>query len=303
MGSQESRIYRFAITKQDLILKTASANLLAMLNGPANALVMADCYTLTLLGGQVLRTTDFDVDLMLNGVVHSSSGVKFKRSRIRWVTGLEVDTLDITLYALPTDLLNGLPFLQQVRAGILNGAEIRLDRAYMTIGSTAAEGLQLFSGRVADVTAGRTEATIKVKSWLEILNIKMPRNQYQASCGNALFDSMCGLSKAAWAVAGTVSGISTATGFSSALTQAAGWFELGTVTFNSGANAGISRTVRAFSGGYFAFNLPWPNVPAAGDTFTAYTGCDRQLGTCLTKFSNLAHFRGQPFIPIPETAY
>lgn len=284
-------------------MRTASANLLTMLNGSANALVMADCYTLTLLGGQVLRYTDFDLDLTLNGSIYSSSGVKFKRSRVRLVSGLEVDTLDLTLYANPTDTVNGVAFLQQIKGGLLDGAVIRLDRAYMTIGSTAAEGLQLFAGRVAEISTGRTEATLKVKSWLEILNVKMPRNQYQAGCGNALFDSMCGLVKASWAVNGTVSGASTATWFPSALAQAAGWFDLGTVTFTSGANAGISRTVRYFSGGAFAFSLPWPNVPAAGDTFTAYPGCDRQLATCRTKFANGAKFRGQPFIPIPETAY
>lgn len=274
-----------------------------MLNGAGNSLVMADCYTVTLLGGQVLRHTDFDLDLMLNGALYSSSGIKFKRSRIRWIAGLEVDTLDLTLYANPTDTLNGVPFLKQVKGGVLDGAIIRLDRAYMTGGSTVAEGLQLFSGRVAEVQTGRTEARLKVKSWLELLNIKMPRNQYQAGCSNALFDSMCGLTKAALAVAGTVSNTSTATWFPSALTQAAGWFDLGTVTFTSGGNAGISRTVRAYAGGAFAFNLPWPNVPVLSDTFNAWPGCDKNLSTCQSKFANGARFRGEPFIPIPETAY
>lgn len=284
-------------------MRTASANLLTMLNGSANALVMADCYTITLLGGQVLRYTDFDLDLTLNGSTYSSSGVKFKRSRVRLVSGLEVDTLDLTLYANPTDTVNGVAFLQQIKGGLLDGAVIRLDRAYMYIGSVTAEGLQLFSGRVAEVQTGRTEARLKVKSWLELLNIKMPRNQYQAGCGNTLFDGMCGLSKAALAVAGTVSGASSGTWFPSALAQAAGYFDLGTVTFTNGTNIGISRTVRAFAGGAFAFNLPWPNVPLLGDTFTAYPGCDKQLVTCKTKFANGTKFRGEPFIPIPETAY
>lgn len=284
-------------------MKSASANLLAMLNGAGNSLVMADCYTVTLLGGQVLRYTDFDLDLMLNGALYSSSGIKFKRSRIRWIAGLEVDTLDLTLYANPADTLNGVAFLRQVKGGVLDGATIRLDRAYMVAGSTAAEGLLLFAGRVAEVQTGRTEARLKVKSWLELLNIKMPRNQYQAGCSNALFDSQCGLTKAALGVAGSITGGATATWFPSAIARAAGWFDLGTVTFTSGANAGISRTVRAYAAGAFAFNLPWPNVPVIGDSFTAWPGCDKNLSTCQTKFGNGARFRGEPFIPIPETAY
>jgi len=82
-----------------------------------------------------------------------------------------------------------------------------------------------------------------------------------------------------------------------------GWFDMGTVTFMSGANAGVSRTVKSYSPGTLSFSLPWPNVPAVGDTFTAYAGCDKQQSTCGSKFSNLVRFSAEPFIPAAETAF
>ena len=54
---------------------------------------------LTLIGGQVLRYTDFDLDLTAGGNVYASASLKFKRSRVRWIAGLEVDTLDISIFA------------------------------------------------------------------------------------------------------------------------------------------------------------------------------------------------------------
>jgi hypothetical protein len=40
---------------------------------------------------------------------------------------------------------------------------------------------------------------------------------------------------------------------------------------------------------------------ASGATFTVRAGCDKTQGTCTTKFSNLARFRGMPYIPVAET--
>jgi uncharacterized phage protein (TIGR02218 family) len=38
-------------------------------------------------------------------------------------------------------------------------------------------------------------------------------------------------------------------------------------------------------------------APVAGDTFTVAAGCDKQLATCRTKFSNTVNFRGFPHMP------
>jgi hypothetical protein len=61
--------------------------------------------------------------------------------------------------------------------------------------------------------------------------------------------------------------------------------------------------VRAYTaGGTVALVLPFPAAPVAGNAFTAYPGCDYLQGTCSGKFSNLSHFKGEPFVPATETS-
>ena len=47
---------------------------------------------------------------------------------------------------------------------------------------------------------------------------------------------------------------------------------------------------------------PLPAAVANGDTFQVWPGCDKVQATCSGKFANLARFRGQPYIPMAETA-
>jgi uncharacterized phage protein (TIGR02218 family) len=47
---------------------------------------------------------------------------------------------------------------------------------------------------------------------------------------------------------------------------------------------------------------PFPVIPLVGDAFTIYPGCDKQQSTCATKFGNLIHFRGFPYVPENSTA-
>ena len=93
--------------------------------------------------------------------------------------------------------------------------------------------------------------------------------------------------------------------FNTNLTQADGYFDQGQITFTSGANNGLSRLIKSFkhTSGAITLATPLPTAPAAADTFTALPGCDLSMATCTSKFSNLLHFRGTPFVPTPETAF
>ena len=84
--------------------------------------------------------------------------------------------------------------------------------------------------------------------------------------------------------------------------QANGTAALGTVTFTSGSLAGKSFNIQSQVGGAFRMTVPLSTLPAAGDVITVYPGCDKTKGTCQTKFSNLQHFAGFPYVPVPETA-
>lgn len=281
-------------------MRSASNALTEHLNSGQQFLV-ADLYTFTLVGGFVARYTGAEGSLTVGGNTFDGGSLIITRSRTRTVIGVEVDTLDLTIEALSTHLLNGTSWLQAMRGGALDGASVKLERLFMpTWGDTSLGTLLLFAGRVADMEVGRFSARLRVNSDLELLNVQMPRNLYQPGCLNTLFDGACGLTKSAFGIAGTVTS-ATLTQINCGLAQVAGYFDLGTITFNSGANVGVSRAVKQYQPGVFGLALPLLAAPAAGDTFTAYSGCNKRQDTCQSKFTNGANFRGFPYIPAPET--
>jgi uncharacterized phage protein (TIGR02218 family) len=77
-------------------------------------------------------------------------------------------------------------------------------------------------------------------------------------------------------------------------------YDQGTITFESGINVGVSRTVKQSTGTGLTLARPLDYLPSAGDSFVVYKGCDKTMATCQTRFSNLANFRGFPFVPPPE---
>lgn len=82
-----------------------------------------------------------------------------------------------------------------------------------------------------------------------------------------------------------------------------GWFDLGYLTFTTGANAGTTWAIDTYgAGGVVTLRRPLFFAPSTGDAFTAYPGCSKTLTVCNYKYSNLANFGGFPFIPTPETA-
>jgi uncharacterized phage protein (TIGR02218 family) len=160
----------------------------------------------------------------------------------------------------------------------------------------------MFVGRVAEIDAGRSLATFSVNSHLELLNLNMPRNLYQSGCVNTLYDANCTLNQASFAVAGTLSNVTSPATFNATLSQPAGFFNLGSITFTSGANAGLSRTVKSWGANTINLIAPFPVAPAIGDGFNIYPGCDKSQATCSAKFGNLKNFRGFPYVPENSTA-
>lgn len=286
-------------------MKSASANLIALLN-TATECFQADLYTFTLAGGSVYRFTNAVTDLVAGAYTFSSAGPLITRSSIRTVVGVQVDSLDVTLMADENVFLNGIPWLKAIANGALDGAYLKMERAYMPTWADLVNGGTIiqFSGRVSEIVVTRTNAQIKVNSDLELLNIKMPRNMYQPGCVHTLYDSGCAVARASFTSTASITSTSTTSTINaSALTQAANYFSMGVITFTSGANAGLSRTVKSFSAGVVGLSYPLPNVPSIGDGFGIVPGCDKMQATCSGKFANLANFRGFPFVPVPETAY
>jgi len=282
-----------------------------------------DLYTFTLPGGLVLRWTSADQAITVKGTTWSL-GPGLRRSRTRLSVGIEVDSLEVTVFELPADLdseeramqLNGTPLLAYIARGGFEHARLELQRAFLPAADMAslkpsiAGTLVWFTGRVATTQGDRTQQRLTVKSDTEQLDVMVPAEVYQPGCSNTLYDAACGVNRDAKivnAVANTGSD-ATRTRFGHGLGQAAGYFDLGVVRFLTGLNAGQGRTVKrhtASTGGGAGNEItvlqPFPFPIAPGDSFAIYPGCDKTQATCKNKFNNVIRFRGKPYVPAAET--
>jgi len=125
-------------------------------------------------------------------------------------------------------------------------------------------------------------------------------NRYRCTrqCQAPLYDpNECGVDKDYYAVAGTVSAITSQT----VLTiSAASGYDDG--EFYGGmlkdAN-GILRTITAHSGSSITISYRIDDL-AVDDAVTIYPGCDRTMTRCANKFDNLAKFKGFPWLPLSD---
>jgi uncharacterized phage protein (TIGR02218 family) len=282
-------------------MKPASAALVALLAG-SEQFIMADLYTLTLVGGSILRYSAAPTAISANGHTFVL-GPKFERSRTKVVIGTQVDELEVRVYPEPKDLIGDLLFLEAAWQGQFDGALLQLERAFMpTYGDTSSGTVVLFAGRISDIDCSRTGVELKCRSHLELLNIQIPRRLWQASCTHVFGGPMCHFNRESLSITFSAGAVSTQTVITNAPSSVTP-FVLGTIKGVTGSNAGLSRTVAAFvSGGTVTVKLAFLFPVAAGDQFQLLPGCDRTIATCRNVFNNEANFGGFPFIPTPETA-
>lgn len=285
-------------------MKSHSPALATLLNSGAD-FQHADIWTLVLRGGVVVRWSGADIPLDSGGQ-NFALGPVISRGTIREGKGLEVSSLSVTITAGPDDLLQGIPLIQFIRNRGLDGASVRLERAFMPNWGDPVTGSVLrFAGKITSIPeiSGST-AQVNVSSWTILLNTAQPVELYQTGCLNSLYSPGCGLNAADWYVSGTiVAGTIGQLRLPTNISAAAGWFSQGRVEIMSGPLAGATRSVRqSLADGTLLLSSPLPATPAAGTSIRVLPGCDLLLPTCRTKFNNEEHHRGYPFVPVPEMA-
>ena len=282
----------------------------AVISALANSreLTFADCFTLTLADSTVARYTNaqYTVTIPVSGgpsLVYVAGDILIDGLKLKQTCGIDIDEQSIDISFKPTSTIAGLSWPIAVREGRFDGATIERARAVLTapggtvIGNAA---VVTFHGLVATVdNIGRLSCKMTVKSMLNKLAVDMPRDIWQPNCLNTLYDGLCTMVKSANGASGTV-GTSPTLTFIPWSGSATDTYDQGTITFESGPNVGVSRTVRQSTTSGLSLSRPLDYLPAVGDSFVVYKGCDKTMATCQSRFSNLANFRGFPFVPPPE---
>jgi uncharacterized phage protein (TIGR02218 family) len=299
-------------------MKTADASLKAFLQSVISLnrdeLAFCELFTITLGTGDVLRYTDWDSDVTIGGNTFLGSGqIVPRRGQTKIKVGCDVDDMELD-FLVGTDDQGGVPIalrgmtMQRLASdGWLDKAAVLVQRLFWETPGVIPPWSPIwkFSGSVArpsEIT--RTLVGLDVQSGLQKLQRQVPATIIEPGCPYTLFDARCGVSRSAFAVACTVGAGSTAVLLkAAALTQAERWFDGGYVTFTSGANQGMSASIRSYATSVgIALDAPLLQPPAVGDTFVAYPGCPGTSDACASKFANSGRYGGWPFVPVPETA-
>jgi uncharacterized phage protein (TIGR02218 family) len=254
--------------------------------------------------GTILLRTGHDVDLTVGGnkYIHET----ISHGDITDKLGVETTDMELTVFYNPKDVIEelGNTWVEALQGGTFDGAYVSLDRLYspepwqynMPNISTDYVLKARFFGRIDVDEVKLTQATLTVKSPPDLLNAQLPRNLIKPSCLTRFCDSMCGLNKADFehsvvAVAGSSKGgVKIADGFAN------GYFTQGTMMCTAGANMGVSRSIKSFADNIAVPAQPFQNAVQEGDTFTFWRGCAKTMVACKA-YSNMANFRGFPFLP------
>ena len=262
-----------------------------------------ECLRIVPVTGSQIYLTDHPRDLLMGGHTYlSTAGYEF--TGLSSTAGFSPATIDTTgiagasgvsraavasglfdgarCYVFATSWANPVEDEEPIVCGIFGKAELMDDRYHIS-------GVSLIDA--LNQTVGQTYGAQCPKTF----------------CGTEY--AGCGVSLAANTVTGTLSGVTSASVFtSSARTEAADTFGAGTILFTSGPNAGLKALeIKSFAGGVITTYEPAYYLPAVGNSYSMVRGCRKQMADCQSRwngtstFSNILNFGGFPWIPAGST--
>lgn len=157
----------------------------------------------------------------------------------------------------------------------------------------------IWQGRVAGVSFGDRQATLRCTPLQSALTESLPRRVIGRGCMWMLYRSGCGVAESAFTHPGTVVAITP--GAPGPTVQVAGAPNLGpsSTYYRFGTiRVGEARVMVASQAGDLLTLLsPMPQL-AVGAPVSLVAGCDRTAATCAARFNNLPRFGGFPALPL-----
>jgi len=257
---------------------------------------IARCWRFERRDGQVVTVTTCARDLLINGEIYrSKEGVN--PTAIAQEASAAVSNSEV----------NGTMAAESVSeaelfAGLWDGAFVtvfEVNYRDLSMGQ-----MQLQSGNIGDVKAGRSAFTAEVRGLTQRLQ-KVVGRVYTAGCpwvfgsiGSAYVPA-CNIDLGPLTVTGAVTSVADLRTFSdSSRIEVPDYFGAGLITITSGENEGVQMEIYAFTAPQFVLHLPLPYALAAGDTYSVTPGCrKRYTEDCRTKWNNTNNFGGFPMVP------
>jgi len=273
-------------------MKTISTPLATHIAGEVTTL--ATCWKLTRRDATTLGFTDHDADIIFDALTYKAA-TGFSPSAVSNSANLQVDNLDVE-GMLSAESITEADLL----AGLYDFAEIEIFQ--LNYADTTQGIIKLRRGWLGEVSLSRASFVAEVRGLTQLLSQDIGE-YFSPSCRATLGDTRCKIDMASHTVTGSVTTATSRSAFTdSARAEASALFTGGKITFTSGANNGMSMEVkeyilRAGTGGILTLALPMPHAIAPGDAYSLQKGCDKTIGTCFSRFNNVANFRGEPHVP------
>jgi uncharacterized phage protein (TIGR02218 family) len=273
-------------------MKTATTALSQHLSQEVTTI--ATCWRVTRRDGAEFFFTDHDQDIAFDGHVYLAR-TGYSRTAIANDSSMAVDNLDVD------GVFDAAAITEHdMRAGKFDHAEVRVflvNWAALSMGALKMRRGWFGEVMLTEQGAFRTELRGMVQALQQRIG-----EIYSPECRADLGDARCKVDLAAFTRTGTVTSATDRAVFFAAVDGAAttdGWFNGGALTWTSGANAGRTIEVKAWtaSSGRIELFIAVGYPIVAGDTFTVYPGCDKRLDTCIGRFGNVLNFRGEPYVP------
>jgi uncharacterized phage protein (TIGR02218 family) len=276
-------------------MRTIPPDLAAHLAGSVTTLCR--CWRATRRDGIVVGFTDHDADLVFDGTTFAAaSGLDAAEATAS--LGFAVGGGEVA-GAFSNEALSEA----DLAAGLWDAAEVEV---FVVNWQAPDQRLRIAVGEVGEVRRDDGAFAAELRGPASRLNTVHGRI-FSPTCDAVLGDARCTVDLAVPAFTGGGTVIAAEDAFtivaSGLGSDADGWFRGGVLRWTSGANAGLSGSVRQHKvvGGTVRVAL-WQAAPRAiapGDAFSISAGCDKTAETCQAKFANIANFRG--FAQMPGT--
>jgi uncharacterized phage protein (TIGR02218 family) len=279
-------------------MKTLNSGFQSALDSESRAITR--CVKITRGDGVVLGFTEYDRDLVIDGVIYKAA-IGFSPTATLSDSDLQVNSVKLSSVLddggiNQTDLKRGAYDYARALLFIVNPYDLP-----SSLSTNPPKHLALLGGTVAKASYSEIDYTIEITGLTGFLSGKLT-NVTSKTCRYTFGDGRCTKNLATVTESLTIATVSSdGLGFTS-FSKPDDKFTGGSITFTSGVLNGLKFAIAKQLGNYYWVSSPFPSLPSVGNTFSAVPNCQKREIDC-KNYNNFANFGGEPTLPGLDAYY
>jgi uncharacterized phage protein (TIGR02218 family) len=244
-------------------------------------------FTITASNGLMERLTDCTRAIVRGGETYAAAPLQTSQVQLRTGSGAPDNAEIEAAFGDEVDY-------EDLKAGIWSGA--RIETLVVNYLDADAQPARRHIGTVGEITVFENSFRVEYLSLTD--RLRQPVGELTSQiCRAEVGDERCRVDLTPFTFDAFVTGVSNQRLFSVSVSMVADYFTRGKITFESGANAGITLEILSSFGAALRLGLPAPRPIAPGDAVRLVAGCDGRLETCRDTFQNVINRQAEDEIP------